>query len=753
MKVRVRPQFRSIQTARYLRHWLDISARLAGAATENTGPRGLPDASPSSSSGAVPPFASHQFQPDQPERSAELESADDDVGWFFAEDDTSTIVVADVSPVLPPDLSLNPVTMSALATASASAALATPASMVGAQVNRGSEALGTAGDGYTPQALTHSGRLCRCGNWNYIGPTACDFRAGTCCDCRTSAGAEKGAGSAWHLRFWRALRCAATGLHHGQPDMMELALATALLLAVDSETVCEPTHRSGNRTNSEAPPLPWLGLSQVSVMRMLGGAEMDWQEHPNFARTNSQSGCRHYVIAGLVLNVSVPDAPGQLHSIRVAMRVHHSVHATAAQSTSSRNIVDGICCATVDGAIPSPGDELSHRQVDEILDSCHRLGLLAASGNVDCQVVQWCTARGVIVLDNMPRHSFHKLVSLCGSRAVHSFRRIKQTHTSLQLLRLELWEQRGWYCGTGSPCPEDTVGTAGAFHMPRSNMLAVSVAQKSSLSTQLRQNTSNDRDRNKDSSTVYARGVKPHVTVILCASTDAAATVYEAGFWKCLGRLQSTISTGAVLPGAGCFELHAAEALRVAQIEQEQRYLLHQNETDISNNTDEAYTGFGPGHVDAESAESLQTSLAYGGFQRALEQVVRQALHNYQAPSHAEACERLERASAAVQSHMRAQGDGSLLPLPWQMWQPSCPLLRQQQICTDAARGSAHDTFVSVDQSYEPAHTASAAESHSDPEYELVLDDLQAKRSALIRAAEFLRVCLLTDVLDLQTWV
>ena len=300
------------------------------------------------------------------------------------------------------------------------------------------------------------------------------------------------------------------------------------------------------------------------------------------------------------------------------------------------------------------------------------------------------------------------------------------------------------------------MAAASAFQMPKSNMLAVSVTQQSSLVTPLRQNSSNERASTEDSSTVYASGVKPHVTVVLSASTDAAATLYEAGFWKCLGRLRSTISTGTVLPGAGCFELYAAEAVRSAQMEQEQRYVLQQQQqrdTDFSNNSDEAASGFIPGYADADSTEGLQTSLAYGGFQRALEHVVRQALLNYQAPSHVDVCERLEQASAIVQSRMRARRDGSLLPLPWQMWQSSCPLLRQQQSCTDAARGSAHDTFACADQCHEPAHMASAAESPSYPEYELVLDDLQAKRGALSRAADFLRVCLLTDVLDLRTWI
>ena len=547
---------------------------------------------------------------------------------------------------------------------------------------------------------------------------------------------------------------------------MELALVAALLLAVDSQAVREATDSSSSSslTGSASSSLLWLGVSQVCVMRMLGGADMTGGGCLNVASTGGQSGSGHYIIAGLVLPVAAPDSSGQLHNIRAAMRVHHSVqgqsvnHAglepTATRDTGaetqpngSRNIIDDICCATVDGSIPSPGDELSQAQVCEILDFCcqnggDRIGLLAASGTVDPQVVHWCAARGVIVLDNMPRHSFHKLVSLCGSRALHSFRRIKPTHVSQQLLRLELWEQRGWYCGTGSPCPEDKVAAANSFQMPKSNMLAVSVAQKSSLLTQPGSKTA--------SNTVYARGVKPHVTVVLCASTDAAATLYEAGFWKCLSRLRSTLATGKVLPGAGCFELYAAEALRCAQVEQEQQYALqHQQqcwkETDRSNSSHEAPTSLIP--QGADCTEALLTCLAYGGFQRALEHIVRRALQNYQAPSHADVCERLERASAVVQSRMRTKGDSSLLPLPWHMWNSSCPLLYQHQPDADAAGGSTRDTSASLDQS----HEVPATDSSSEPEYELVLDDLEAKRGALRRAAGFLRVCLLTDVVDLQT--
>ena len=74
-----------------------------------------------------------------------------------------------------------------------------------------------------------------------------------------------------------------------------------------------------------------------------------------------------------------------------------------------------------------------------------------------------------------------------------------------------------------------------------------------------------------------------------------------------------------------------------------------------------------------------------------------------------------------------------------------CPLLRQYYMHIDAATGSTEESSLAShsDGTGNVANTAG-------PEYELVLDDLQAKRGALSRAAEFLRVILLSDVVDLQ---
>ena len=275
----------------------------------------------------------------------------------------------------------------------------------------------------------------------------------------------------------------------------------------------------------------------------------------------------------------------------------------------------------------------------------------------------------------MPRHSFHKLVALCGSRAVHSFRSIKASHVSSRLLRLDLWEDRGWYCGGGGggggPPSEDTFGSKSR----NSNVLVVSVAG----------------DNDLQNAAVQRRRAKPVVTVVLCGSTEAAISLQEMAFRKCLHRVRSTLMSGKVLPGAGYFELHAAEALR-QQAEADSR-------TPSRN---------GQGGTDEDA---LLRGLACGGFAAALEQVVRRTAQNLGATD-AEVCERLDAAAASArQSHK----DRSLTA-----WATGSPLLHSDAV--DAGSGAV------------------------DGECDMVLDDWEAKRGALSRAAQFMRVCMLTDV-------
>lgn len=785
MRERLHPDTRDAKT---------LKRRSAGATAEDGGLCELPastgplvEAQPQ-----TPLFPSHQLQPGL---SAELEAGGDDVDWFFADDDmgsTSAAAAAapgggGVAPVLPECLAAE-----ALLAAVAGAGCVGMAAATVAEHLRGSgDAKARDGGPISPvramlPAIT----------WHYIGPAACDFRAACSRDgpVELSCGA---AGSVWHRASWRALRRAGAGLHHGKPEMMELALTSAMLLAADVDDDAGGTdstaRHSGSINAEDGRPLPWLDLSQVTVMRMLGGADVATRSQLSSTNGVAEAGPGggHCVIAGLVLTVAGVGAgtPGQLHSIRAAMRVrkqgvdHPSggkdmrmeptvgpVSASAASNTTTHtrlpsNMMDGVCCATVDGAIPNPGDEITQAQVTAILDSryCNGdsngdgtgtgcggggvgLGLLAASGTVDPQVIQWCAARGVIVLDDMPRHSFHRLVSLCGSRAVHSFRRIKPTHVSQQLMRLELWEDCGWYCGTGPSMdsPEDTAAAAPAagHSSSRSSMLVVSVAP-----TQPGQG----RGGGGSSSRVFAREARPFVTVVVCASTEAAATVHEAGFWKCMGRLRSTLSTGKVLPGAGCFELHAVEALSRAQQLQQEQYHEHNTQQQQEQHEDTAAEGNADLHAELSGngndngqrqAQALETCLAYGGFARALEHTVQQAMHNCLAPSHAEICSRLD--SARTAACVRTDGEG---PLQWPGWLASSPLLLpRSQHCDDAMAehvgdhaGSEGEAWACSDGELLGAATAA----------QLVLDDFQGKRGTLNRAAEFLRVCLLTDVVNL----
>ena len=311
----------------------------------------------------------------------------------------------------------------------------------------------------------------------------------------------------------------------GQPEMMELALAVAELLSADLRSVA-------TGAPDQHPPEP--DRSNVRVVQLVGATD------------GCDCVCTHptYVVAGVVHKV---DGNTSLGSIRTAMRIRSKCAPSPAGAGQFRGLQAGnVRCATVDGPVTAASGT---REQLWVALGCvpGGVGLLVASGVIDAQVAHWCTARGVVVLQSLPRAAFRRLVTLCGSRATSNVYNLQASCVAGRGLNLELWEAAGW-SSREEMLTTDTVSIASCDSAsPRgascSDWLVISAADEECQGGAAHRSA-------------WGRWLPPRapvVTAVVCGSTETAVAMRAATFWKCLRRLCSTASSRRVLPGGGCF--------------------------------------------------------------------------------------------------------------------------------------------------------------------------------------------------------